>query len=660
MEVHSPEIGTHNGSASTMFGQPSSEEFPQPTVMTSAAMASATPTPIKRNSANKRPQKRARDYILSPSLINSTPDTKVSNTKVSSSNTSFCSKYLEEYKTRVFVEFKQLFKRKKQAKNTHNRMLNLYSHELTPNSLRIHPPKLKIDHEEINNSMHKDFLTLTNQYNKDLTSTYIKHLDLLVHSYTKTLDNFPNTVRSDLHNFANILQEPQHFEDVSSYVEPANFQETINTLLQDFGSEILKMCDDFALNHNIDDTLKRTATELRDKTRAQNRYENPNIRDIDITMYEGEEENDNEMFYDSPSYIAPVEAEINNTKNSVPHTINLNKNSNHTPTPNPKKNLNFTLNPNPEPKSNPNTNSNSKNTTNPFPNSHPNPNHRSNNNSKQAQRPRHRASNLLFTCNTATNEVKQAFKPYPNHGGPQVLFHNPNFANNEPHHSRSPQAFATIGLGHLPAHISPPAPNTVPELHPPYYRQPHLPNISRQQFQHSVTNQSRQQNFPPPPPPLLRRTHGTPYNNWTSQKRDPLHNNQQHVVVDRGLFHQSFPPPIVNEYGTVLDSHLVHPSPSLHGALFGTAQGSQHTFAPPLLPTPHPCSQQPHLSRFQNPNYSHFSVPSSHPPLSSYGGSLYEQMPPPLPSPSQLFPYLIHAPALLPDNLTHAPPLFCP
>ena len=534
-------------------------------------------------------------------------------------------------------------------------MLNLYSHELTPQSLRIHPPKLKIDHEEINNSMHKDFLTLTNQYNKDLTSTYIKHLDLLVHSYTKTLDNFPNTVRSDLHNFANILQEPQHFEDVSSYIEPTNFKETINTLLQDFGSEILKMCDDFALNHNIDDTLKKTATELRDKTRAQNKYDNPNIRDIDITMYEGEEENDNEMFYDSPSYIAPMEAEINNTKNSVPHTINLNKNSN--PTPNPKKNLNFTLNPNPKPNSNLNTNFKSKNTTNPFPNSHPNPNHRSNSNSKQAQCPRHRASNILFTCNTATNEVKQALKPYPNNGGPQVLFYNPHFANNESHHYRSPQAFATTtSPGLLPAHTIPPAPNTTPEPRPLYHHQPH---ISRQQFRHLEMNQSCQQNFPPPPP-LLHHTHGTPHDSWKSQKRQPPHNTPQHTEINRNLFNHMFFPPNVNEYGTVFDSHLVHPSPSLHGTLFGTAQGSRQKFAPPLLPTPLPCSQQPHLSCFHNPNFSPFSIRSSHPPFSSYGGSLYEQTSPPLTSPSHLYPYLPHAPALLPDNLTHAPPYFAP
>ena len=53
-------------------------------------------------------------------------------------------------------------------------------------------------------------------------------------------------------------------------------------------------------------------------------------------MYDMEEETDNEMFYDSPSYFAPTEAEINNLKHYVPHTINLNKNSNPTPTPNPK------------------------------------------------------------------------------------------------------------------------------------------------------------------------------------------------------------------------------------------------------------------------------------------------------------------------------------
>ena len=71
--------------------------------------------------------------------------------------------------------------------------------------------------------MYNDFLSLADQYNKDLTSSYIKHLDILVHSYTKTLDDLPNTVRSDLNNFAIILQEPQHVQDVSSYVEPTNF-----------------------------------------------------------------------------------------------------------------------------------------------------------------------------------------------------------------------------------------------------------------------------------------------------------------------------------------------------------------------------------------------------------------------------------------------------
>ena len=119
------------------------------------------------------------------------------------------------------------------------------------------------------------------------------------------------------------------------------------------------MCDEFTLNHNIDDTLKKTAIEMRDKIQAHNRYNNlSNIREIDITMDDGDNENENEVFYDSPSYMIPEENGMNNT-------INLNKNRN-------PKNLNFKLNPNHN--KNPNLNPN------PYPNTNSNP--MSNNNLK--------------------------------------------------------------------------------------------------------------------------------------------------------------------------------------------------------------------------------------------------------------------------------------
>ena len=98
------------------------------------------------------------------------------------------------------------------------RISNLHSHEIIPRSLKNEPPKLKLDNEEINISLHNEFSTLTTQYNRDLPRSYIKHLDMLVHSYTKLIDDFPNKIRSYLSHFTNIFQDPSHLNIVSNHI----------------------------------------------------------------------------------------------------------------------------------------------------------------------------------------------------------------------------------------------------------------------------------------------------------------------------------------------------------------------------------------------------------------------------------------------------------
>ena len=110
----------------------------------------------------------------------------------------------------MFTEFKELFRYKKRAFHTLTRTSNLYTHGSIPPSLKNKPPKLKLTHHELNHSLQKDFLALTNQYNKELTTTYISHLDRLVHAYTKLLDDFPNMVRKELYDFSTTLLDPKN------------------------------------------------------------------------------------------------------------------------------------------------------------------------------------------------------------------------------------------------------------------------------------------------------------------------------------------------------------------------------------------------------------------------------------------------------------------
>ena len=84
-----------------------------------------------------------------------------------------CSQHFEDYKRKIVSEFKHLYRRTQQAKNTYRRISDLNSHDITPHSLRVQPPKLTLGHAEINSRLHEEFLTLTTQYCKDLTVTMI-------------------------------------------------------------------------------------------------------------------------------------------------------------------------------------------------------------------------------------------------------------------------------------------------------------------------------------------------------------------------------------------------------------------------------------------------------------------------------------------------------
>ena len=332
MEGSSSEHGTHDGLHSTNLEQPFSEEFPPNKVMTFAAEASATPTPTKqrngkkrpnkrlrppinsptrlrilriRRSANKRPSKRPRAPLTSPQLLYSNKE------KVTTSDTTLYSKHFDDYRTNILAEFKSLYRRSKKTITVHTRISNLNEHDLTPPSLRTKPPNLNIEHKELNMSMCNEFDTITKHYNKELTRCYIKHLDLLAHSYAKDLDDFPNKVRLDISKIAEAIQQPLYSHTISSHTNITTFKETLRIWQENFAIEILEACDDFAMNHTIEATIRLNATKYREKSFINDEHlidkthisivdtsYNLNHKEIGIEM---SEENDYEDYYNSPS-----------------------------------------------------------------------------------------------------------------------------------------------------------------------------------------------------------------------------------------------------------------------------------------------------------------------------------------------------------------------
>ena len=109
-----------------------SRQHDEETMGTSVAQDLPTPTPAKRLSTNKHPSKQARDILLALS-----PDDTTWSIKVTAALThAFCSQYLVDYKTKDLVEFKHLFKRKKQAIKTYSRISTLYLQNSVAPSLK--------------------------------------------------------------------------------------------------------------------------------------------------------------------------------------------------------------------------------------------------------------------------------------------------------------------------------------------------------------------------------------------------------------------------------------------------------------------------------------------------------------------------------------------
>ena len=463
MESSSLEHGTHNGPNSTNLEESFSEEFPPNKVMTFAAEASTTPTPTKphnankrpnkrlrasinsptrrrilriRRSANKRPSKRPRAPLISPKLLYSNKD------KVTLSDATLYSKHFNDYKVKIIAEFKSLYRRSKKTKTTYTRILNLNEHDLTPPSLRTKPPNLNIEHEELNISMHNEFNTITKQYNKELTRCYIKHLDLLAHSYAKDLDDFPNKVILDISKIAELIQEPLYSQSISSNTNSNTFKETLALWQQTFAMEILQACDDFAMNHTIETAIHLNATKYKEKSLTNNELlekthisiadtsKKLKIRKIDIEM---SEENDYEDYYNSPSHFTTLDNMSSAKHNSdVPirpfGPKKIHPNTNH------KLKTNPITNPNNNPNNNPKNNTNHK----------PNPKPLQ----QKPLRPTNHHSLPRFTCNIATNEVSKNFVPPFNLNGPRVTFINQNKLPSHP--------YTTINAGHHPPYMSDP------------------------------------------------------------------------------------------------------------------------------------------------------------------------------------------------------------
>ena len=265
-------------------------------------------------------------------------------------------------------EFKHLYRRTQEAKNTHKRISDLNSHDITPHSLRVHPPKLTIGHDEINSSLRTEFFALTIQYRKDLTTCYIRHLDLLVHALTKAIDDFPNQVRTDIVKLMETMQEPPFIQEVTSLVGPDSFQDRIAHWQQEFATEILRACDEVAVTYSITAAIRKKATIGRDKAESNmyNISHTNNVREIDIEISDNEEYNVKNSPFTTPNYIGsedPNKSSPNNLiqKPNPKANTNTNTNINTNPNPNPKlKPSTNNLQPNPFKKPNPNPNPNPK------------------------------------------------------------------------------------------------------------------------------------------------------------------------------------------------------------------------------------------------------------------------------------------------------------
>ena len=670
MEGSSSEHGTHDGLHSTNLEQPFSEEFPPNKVMTFAAEASATPTPTKqrngkkrpnkrlrppinsptrlrilriRRSANKRPSKRPRAPLTSPQLLYSNKE------KVTTSDTTLYSKHFDDYRTNILAEFKSLYRRSKKTITVHTRISNLNEHDLTPPSLRTKPPNLNIEHKELNMSMCNEFDTITKHYNKELTRCYIKHLDLLAHSYAKDLDDFPNKVRLDISKIAEAIQQPLYSHTISSHTNITTFKETLRIWQENFAIEILEACDDFAMNHTIEATIRLNATKYREKSFINDEHlidkthisivdtsYNLNHKEIDIEM---SEENDYEDYYNSPSqFTTPGNTSSAKHISDVPMRPFGPKKVH----PNPNHNLktNPITNPKPNQNINPNPNLNTK--TNPNPNPNPNPKTLQ----QRLPRPSNHHSLPRYTCNIATNEVSRNSSAPLNPNDPIVRFYNPYRVQ----HQHQQYGLQNSVLGPYPLQPTPFArstPDLLPhqarhELLPPQNRQHHRSTTQSQYLQNRLNHQfqapptTNHEHHGHPPSLLHGREHRIGYEDRSTHRLPPLHNVPRGATNNHGHTYPPYLPPVY-EHGTVCDSHLSFPPPPPHNGMPGTAYGSRytHTHASPLLPTPH------QNSHFQNPNYPPpppLYLPSSHPP-----------------SHSHLFPN--HTPILLSDNWVNAPPL---
>ena len=281
------------------------------------------------------------------------------------------SHYFEDYKRKVVPKFKHLYRRTQEAKNTYNCISALKSHDIIPHSLRVHPPKLTIGHEEINSSLRTEFLALATQYRKDLTTCYIRHLDLLVHALTKAIADFPNQVHTDIVKLMETMQEPPFIQEVTSLVGPDSFwQDRMAHWQQEFATEILRAYDEVAITYSITTSIRKKATIGRDKveSRMHNISDTNNVREIDIEMSDNEEYNVNNSLFTNQNYIGsekPKKFSTNNPIQKPNPKANADANSNTNPNPQLKSSTK-NLQPNPFRKPNPNAN--------PNPNPNPNPN----------------------------------------------------------------------------------------------------------------------------------------------------------------------------------------------------------------------------------------------------------------------------------------------
>ena len=216
--------------------------------------------------------------------------------------------------------------------------------------------------------------------------------------------------------------------------------------------------------------------------------------DDDEVFSDKDEEDNGEIFYDSPSYIIHEEIGLKFFLKTASHTNN---------DPNLKKNLKFRPNPNPNPNSNKQFSAHIH----------------SNNHQRPPRRQQQRTGSILYTCNTATNEVIQSHNLSTRSNVPIVQFINPYTYHNSfelpprhPIHSHNvPTSAAPSIQPHPPmASNGPPFVNLHQNLHKP-------PNMYFQQHYNYGFPQQPTTRSPPPPPlfmPLPQHTSPTTHNNF--------------------------------------------------------------------------------------------------------------------------------------------------